>query len=240
MTDEEAEQHLDIFRRMREGMPDLPPPYRPKETRREKGFATGTGFFVSQSGHLVTNFHVIEDSTNIQVRLPNGQIADAEVVKLDPANDVALLKVETRSEALALSDKLEKGEQVLTIGFPNVALQGNESKVTFGNVNALSGIKGDLRFTQIDVPIQPGNSGGPLINERGEVVGVVTATLETLHALRQSGQLPQNVNYAVKSDYVLPLLKGIPQTADSQKGAGVSRKEIIEKASQAVVLVIAK
>ncbi len=71
-------------------------------------------------------------------------------------------------------------------------------------MNALSGIKGDVRFFQVDIPVQLGNSGGPLINQRGEVIGIVTATLDEFVALAQSGSLPQNVNYAVKSTYVWP------------------------------------
>lgn len=239
MSEEEATAYIEAQRASKSDLPDLPPPYRPKETRKEKGFATGTGFFVSTEGHMVTNFHVIEDCTDISVVTPDGVTHKAQILKQDPANDIALLKIPAKTTPLALTDSIEKGAAVLTIGFPMIAIQGQESKVTFGNVNALSGIQGDIRFTQIDVPVQPGNSGGPLINENGEVIGVVTATLPALITLRQTGTLPQNVNYAVKSDYVLPLMRGI-DTSSSTKAPARSRKEVIERSSSSVVLVIAK
>lgn len=239
MTEEEAAAYVDSLKASKVNLPDLPPPYRPKETRKEKGYATGTGFFVSNDGHLITNFHVIEDSQDVTIMLQSGETMKAKVVKTDPANDVALLKVDLVSQPMKLSDKSEKGDQVLTIGFPLISTQGKESKVTFGNINALSGIQGDVRFLQIDVPIQPGNSGGPLINEDGEVVGIVTATLNAINELKRSGALPQNVNYAVKSDYILPLLKGITLKEKVPHGP-VKRKEIIEGGNKSVVLVISK
>jgi S1-C subfamily serine protease len=96
---------------------------------------------------------------------------------------------------------------VFALGFPLTNIQGQEQKATFGHVNALSGIKGDIRLFQVDVPIQPGNSGGPLLTAEGLVVGVVTATLNPLFTLKSAGAIPQGVNYAVKSDYILPLLQ---------------------------------
>lgn len=239
MSEEEATTYVKALRVEKSDLPDLPPPYRPKETRKEKGYATGTGFFVSKDGHLITNFHVIEDSSDITVVSADGQSHKAVVMKKDPANDVALLKIEKQSQPLNIAGKLEKGEAVMTIGFPMIQIQGQESKVTFGNVNALSGIQGDIRFAQIDVPIQPGNSGGPLLNETGEVVGVVTATLNAIVTLRAQGSLPQNVNYAVKSDYVLPLLKDIIP-AEKHPTPVLQRKEVIARGSASVVLVIAK
>jgi S1-C subfamily serine protease len=239
MTEAEAEAYVDSLKSSKAGLPELPPPYRPKETRKEKGYATGTGFFISKEGHLITNFHVIEDSQDISITLQSGQTLPAKVIKSDPANDVALLKVELASTPLKLSDKSEKGDQVLTIGFPLISTQGKESKVTFGNINALSGVQGDVRFLQIDVPIQPGNSGGPLINEDGDVIGIVTATLNAINELKRSGALPQNVNYAVKSDYVLPLIKDV-STIEKANHAPMKRKEVIELSNKAVVLVIAK
>jgi S1-C subfamily serine protease len=96
----------------------------------------------------------------------------------------------------------------------------------------LSGIQGDIRYFQIDVPVQPGNSGGPLLNEDGLVVGVVTATLNYRTAMKASGSLPQNVNYAVKSDYILTLLeyaKVDSTTAGAPKPGAIRQPASLEK-----------
>lgn len=239
MSEEEASSYVDALKRDKTDQPSLPPVYRPKETRKEKGYATGTGFFISKNGHIVTNFHVIEDASDISVVTDEGQTLQATVITSDQANDVAILKVNKDTKGLRLSAKVEKGDEVLTVGYPQISIQGRESKVTFGNVNALSGIKGDVRYVQIDVPIQPGNSGGPLVNDRAEVVGIVTATLNAVAELRANGTLPQNVNYAVKSDYIAPLIKDI-QKADTPPSIQLKRKEIVSIVNKEVVLVIAK
>lgn len=239
MNQKEAAEYVSALKEEKADLPDLPPPYRPKETREEIGYSTGTGFFVSNAGHIITNYHVVEDAKKITIFNADGSSLVAEVLKRDPANDVALLKVESRSSGLELSANIEKGEQVLTIGYPLISVQGQESKVTFGNLNALSGVKGDVRFAQIDVPIQPGNSGGPLLNQQGQVVGIVTATLNVIQTLRESGSLPQNVNYAVKSDYVLPLLRKVPDASPPMTTPS-SRTDLIRQAGDSVVLVVAE
>lgn len=226
--------------------PDLPV-YRPKEFRKEKGFSTGTGFFVSNDGYMVTNFHVIDGATSITIISPaEKKELKAALVQSDPANDIAILKVEAQTIGIPLAASFSgaKGEEVLTLGFPLVALQGQEQKATFGRINALSGIQNDIRFVQIDVPIQPGNSGGPLLNSRGEVIGVVTATLSQIVTLRASGSLPQNVNYAVKIDYVIPALNAAKvDRSKVQSGTPSSRLEmaqIVSLRESSVMLVVAR
>ncbi len=245
MSEAEAQEYINKELKIAAARPDLPPPYKPKEVRKEKGFSTGTGFFISSNGYLVTNYHVIEDSKNILVVTNDNRELGAEIVKADPANDVVLLKVNAKTRALPISHQcnLSKGEDVFTLGYPLIMLQGQEQKATFGRVNSLSGVQGDIRFIQIDVPVQPGNSGGPLINMKGQVVGVVTATLNELVALQASGHLPQSVNYAVKSDYVVPLLRySIEDKLTKQGVVGVKRPvtDLIKIAEPSVVFVIAK
>ena len=89
-----------------------------------------------------------------------------------------------RCLSVASSRDLLKAQDVFTLGYPLITLTGQEQKASFGRVNALSGIQGDIRFLQIDVPVQPGNSGGPLLSRDGRVVGVVTATLNQLIPLK--------------------------------------------------------
>jgi len=217
--------------------------YKPKETRKEKGFASGTGFFVTDNGYMVTNYHILEDSKEIFTVTTDGSLLKAKFIKGDPANDIALIKINAVTRPLRISEMkgISKGEEVFTLGYPLIAIQGQEQKATFGRVNSLTGYKGDIRFLQIDIPLQPGNSGGPLLNKKGQVVGVVTATLDAVGALKLSGHLPQNVNYAVKSDYIIPLIRDL--IPDELKEDKLSKKELtqtIKFLEPSVALVISK
>jgi uncharacterized membrane protein (UPF0127 family) len=208
--------------------------------------ATGTGFYVSSNGYLVTNYHVIDEAQEITIRDRMGQMRRASIIQVDINNDLALLKVDGDHFSfltLTNSSVIQKGESVFTIGFPNISLQGIESKVTQGIVSSLSGIRGQPNHMQISVPVQPGNSGGPLLDEGGSVVGIVVAKLAAKAALQTSGALPENVNYAIKSNYLLELLATQPAVnADITQFKKRERKslpELITQIEPAVVLVIA-
>lgn len=170
---------------------------------------SGTGFFVTADGYLLTNNHVIADANRIDVHASNGNIYRAKVIIKDPNNDVALLKVEAQTIPLSVeqTSTLQKGSEIFTLGYPMPSLEGNAVKATFGRVNALSGIQDDIRFFQMDVPIQPGNSGGPLIDNNGAVVGIATKMLNQQYVMETANTVAQNVNYAVKSEYFITLLK---------------------------------
>jgi TPR repeat protein len=174
--------------------------------------ATGTGFFVTTDGYLLTACHVVTKAGTVKVSF-RGTILVATVVRLDVANDVALLKVDGSFAALAVtpSRRVKLGADVFSVGFPNIELQGTAPKLTKGSINALSGILDDPRAFQISVPIQPGNSGGPLLDTSGNVVGVVVSQLDAVKTALITGALPQGVNYAIKSAYVQPLLDAIPE-----------------------------
>ena len=245
LKEEEAQARLKELSAEVSSNPELPV-YRPKEVRKEKGYSTGTGFFVTNTGIMVTNHHVIEDAKNVYVLdTTNGKKFTAEVLATDPINDVAVIKIEAQSKGIPLASYFTspKGDEVLTLGYPLIALQGQEQKATFGRINSLSGIKDDIRMVQIDVPIQPGNSGGPLLNNKGEAVGVITATLDQIVTLRESGSLPQNVNFAVKIDYILPALRkalggAIPSISDNASTMKMS--QIVSLRESSVMLVVAE
>ena len=195
---------------------------------------TGTAFFVNTSGLLVTNYHVIAGHSQFFVVDPQRNYsAPTSVVRVDKANDLALLQVNQSSTAipLALSNTAKRGEEILTLGYPSPTVQGTQQKATFGRVNSLSSYGDDARFIQVDLPIQPGNSGGPLINTKGEVVGIVTSRM---------GSHYQNVNYALKVEYLVRLLNsaGIKPTGVGQ-AQPMSMEHIVERYQSAVVLVIA-
>jgi S1-C subfamily serine protease len=245
LNEESAQQEFAKLSTSVSSKPELPV-YLPQKHRKEKGFATGTGFFVTNDGVLVTNHHVVDGAKEVNVlQTVEKRLYPASILAVDPVNDVAILKIDAKTNAapLATTCNVAKGHEVLTLGYPLVMLEGQEQKATFGRVNALSGPKDDLRLVQIDVPIQPGNSGGPLINKQGEVVGVVTSTLDQLAALRTSGLLPQNVNFAVKIDYILPALRTALKGAlpsNVSRSTDLDMAKIVALRESSIVLIVAK
>jgi S1-C subfamily serine protease len=216
------------------------------ESRTEDGLedklrATGTGFFVTADGVLVTSAHVVKGAKRISIR-KGSQAFEAEVIRADRANDIAILKTQGNFQPLpiASSKGTKLGESVFTVGFPNTQLQGLEPKLTRGEVNSLAGIQDDLRFFQVSVPVQPGNSGGPLLNSQGEVIGIITARLDDRTTLEATGSLPQNVNYALKSSFLEAALDRIPHAFKEAGGPSKTRplEEVTKPALEATVLLL--
>lgn len=176
---------------------------------------SGSGFFITQDGYFVTNHHVVDGARRVRVRTANG-IYSATVVRQDAANDLALLKIQGDFSAIHIrgSTDIHPSDRVFTVGYPNPSLQGITPKFSSGEVAALTGPRDEPRFFQISVPVQPGNSGGPLVDSSGSVVGVIVGQLDKANALRVSGQLPENVNYAIKGTLLLTLLESVPGLKD--------------------------
>jgi hypothetical protein len=203
----------------------------------------GSGFFITSDGYFVTNHHVAADSDGLEVKMGD-KTYPARIVKLDPANDIAVLKVDGTFACLALGSDLETraGDDVFTIGFPMVDLMGEAPKTTHGIVNAVSGIEDDPRVFQISVQIQPGNSGGPLMQKStGSVIGVTSSSLNTRKFIKEGQALPQNVNYAMKASYIRPLLATVPGLLDKLPTAKRTERpfrDVQKETEQAVGLVI--
>jgi len=197
--------------------------------------ASGTGFFISGDGYLLSNFHVVKGASKVKVKTSGG-LLPAAVIKTDSVNDIALLKVSGSFRALPVTTSGEGklGESVFTVGFPNIELQGVAPKLTKGEISSLSGAQDDPRQFQISVAVQPGNSGGPLVNAFGNVIGIVTARLSDTATLERTGAYPQNVNYAVKSSYVLSFLKSVPGLANKLKSPHPAKERKFEDSVQEV------
>jgi serine protease Do len=145
---------------------------------------------------------------------------------------------------VSASRSVKLGGMVATFRFPNIGLQGFAPKLAKGEIASLSGASDDPRYFQISVPVQPGNSGGALVDERGNVVGVVSAKLSARAALATSGALPENVNYAVKSSFLLSFLESVPEVSaklkepKSLQTAIPKFEDVVKAAEQAAVLVL--
>ncbi|TAL62637.1 MAG: serine protease [Bacteroidetes bacterium] len=216
---------------------------------------SGTGFIISESGLIVTNWHVVENSNSIEVFFPQiNKTFDATTVIKDSKNDIAIIKLTdfTFSKIfnnpipypISSSNIVKQGNKVFTLGFPLGNLLGQTSKLSDGIINSLYGIQDDPRLMQISNPIQPGNSGGPLFNSSGEIIGIVVATLNAKYFYENADIIPQNVNFAVKCDYLLNLSSMLPEdkeiTQRTNKLKGLSLDKQVEIISPFVVRIRAK
>ncbi|MCX6895130.1 MAG: tetratricopeptide repeat-containing serine protease family protein [Verrucomicrobia bacterium] len=208
----------------------------------ESPTASGTGFLITDDGYLISNNHVVEGADRVRLVTSAG-IISAKVIRVDSATDLALLKAEGKFSPLPLaaSRGVKLGGTVATVGFPNIGLQGFAPKLAKGEIASLSGAGDDARYFQISVPVQPGNSGGALVDERGNVVGVVSAKLSAKAALAASGSLPENVNYAVKSSFLLSFLESVPEVSAKLKEPNTKEakfEDVVKSAQDAAVLVL--
>ena len=197
---------------------------------------TGTGFYISSGGWLLTNEHVVRDATAVDVRGADGIIRHAEVVKADVGGDVAVLRVQVSpAKWLPLAPQEgTMGAAVFTIGFPDTDVQGVEPKFTDGRISSLSGLRDDRDHYQITVPAQPGNSGGPLVDAKtGAVVGIVAAILR--------GR--ENVTYAIKSKVAAQLISSVPAfsaPSPPPMPAGADMETLASEVRAATVLVMVR
>jgi hypothetical protein len=163
---------------------------------------TGTGFAVSADTLIITNAHVVKSCRTLRV-LQQGAAAQARLVAADDQTDLAVLRTQLRTSKLAAlraQPPVRLGEQVVSFGFPLAGSLSKEGNLTTGNVSALAGLRDDATYLQITAPVQPGNSGGPLMDEGGNIIGVVTSKLDALKLAQRIGDIPQNVNFAIKAD----------------------------------------
>ena len=211
-----------------------------------KWTSSGSGFFISDKGYFITANHVVAGASKIVLNTMAGAV-DATVVASDSANDVAVLKVKDSKSrsftALVIPprSKVLLGQTVFTVGFPNPTLQGINPKLTKGEISALTGIQDDVRAYQVSLPVQPGNSGGVLADEHANVLGIVVQKLNTLGVALVTGDVPQNVNYALKVSYANSLIDSVPGLLESlpqPSGEALSFEKAVQKVQAASALVL--
>jgi serine protease Do len=214
-------------------------------THTTTAFSMGTAFAISEDV-IVTNFHVVAGASSVQVQYADGTRATATLLAKDPSNDLAMLQLAKGSsllQPLPVGDvrKVRDGEKVFTVGFPLPSELGVRAKVSEGIVNSVTGMGDDPRMYQISIPVQPGNSGGPLIDEKGRVVGVVTSGLNNKYLLLAKGVLSQNVNFAMKINYINNLIAILPNDLKLVVNAGdksLNAEQVMEQVKGSIVLVI--
>jgi len=209
------------------------------QTADTEKMVSGTGFFITTDGYILTCLHVVEGAARLEIYVGD-KMYPASLIRSDPNNDLAVLKINGSFQALAFSPhrSAKMGQDVFTVGFPNPGLQGVSAKYTKGTVSSLTGFQDDLRLYQVSVPIQPGNSGGALLDEHGNILGVVIAMLNAKKTFEISGSLPQNVNYAVKSLYAQAMIDTLPDVAENLISPSRSKSNAIENAQNSTVMVV--
>ncbi|MDI4233597.1 trypsin-like peptidase domain-containing protein [Bradyrhizobium sp. Arg237L] len=176
--------------------PSAAPPKQAKPVNK-----TGTGFVVSGNGHIVTNNHVISGCDEINGNLGGEAPIKLRLVSSDETNDLALLQAPSPFKEVATIREysVQTGDGVIAIGYPYHGLLTSDFTVTTGIVSSMSGMFNDTRFLQISAAVQPGNSGGPLLDFTGALVGVVSGKLDAIKVAQATGNIPENINFAIKT-----------------------------------------
>jgi len=210
---------------------------------------------------VITNQHVVDNCKKVTIGDNAQKQVAADVLETDRRNDLALLKisslkmasVETKSliqklglklvplasDGLMRSEDVELGEKVLVAGYPYGEMFSDSIKVTGGMVSSNRGLGDDTGQFQMDAAVQPGNSGGPIYDENGNIVGVVVAQLNKMKFAKQSGSMPENVNFGIKASTVRQFLNasGLP-TKWSKRSKRMNTRELAKIAKNQTVMVV--
>ena len=203
--------------------------------------ASGTGFVVARDV-VLTNQHVVEGCNRILIRTADGRtLAATPPARVDARRDLALLNVpgDPGPPLTFRANPVRRGEGVVTYGFPLSGLLSSGPTLTTGEVSALAGMQDNPVQYQISAPVQPGNSGGPLLDRQGHVVGVVVSKLNAQRVAARTGDIPQNVNFAVKGSEAQEFMRraGLtPLTAES-RGADLGAAEVGETAHRSTLFI---
>lgn len=216
------------------------PPGAPAKPAPSRG-SSGSGIVVNRAGSILTNEHVVRACDGYEVIDNENRKLKATVQATDAKNDLALLAVD---EHFPVAAKLRKhseprlGESVTVVGYPLVGVLGDKPSVGFGNVTSTIGIRGNPAQMQISVPIQRGASGGPVLDQSANVIGVVVSKLDALKFAERGGDLPQNVNFAIRAAPLRAFLEANKvDVADSNDTATLSVTEIASRGATVTVRV---
>lgn len=201
----------------------------------EAGF--GTGFFVSSEGHVISNHHVVNGCAKVTTRI-NGAILEARLVANDPLNDLALLKFETNpSHVFGLTTTSPYPlQEIVVVGFPFGEQVSSTVKFTRGIVSSVAGLANNFSQIQVDAAMQPGNSGGPILDENGNVVAVSVSKLSLKKTIEAYGVVPENINFGIKASLIRNLLDGNSVIATKESEISLELRQLAVQATNGVVL----
>jgi S1-C subfamily serine protease len=204
---------------------------------------SGSGFIFHPDGYILTNNHVVADSTEQIVVLPSGNRVPARLVATDPKTDIALLKIPGSNFPtlpIGESRKISVMDTVLAMGFPMSSTIGYDVSAYDGKVNAIRQSESVPLF-QIDANINPGNSGGPLLNDRGEVIGIVVSKINAIQLAKTMGAIPERINFAIPIDEARSMIRVAYPAGftPSHRTVPLRDQEIFAESKDATVLILA-
>ena len=216
----------------------------PKKSKPEKklqpgeiySVASGTGFFINSSGNIISNNHVIDACNTVKVHY-DGVATPVTILAIDRANDLSLMKSKVRPKDYFSVSAADASllDEIYVAGYPFGKMVSSSVKVTKGVVSALTGMGDNYSNIQIDAALQPGNSGGPIINNRGNVVGVAVAKLDYKAIIKDFGAIPEGTNFGIKSSTVRQFISANNVSSSSGGYREISTQEIGKKIEQATV-----
>ena len=209
---------------------------KPNDSNETREAASGTGFYVSHEGHIITNYHVIDGCMDMKVHT-KGRVIPTLRISDDKQNDLALLKIsETPSHVFALTnDSPFSLQEIVVAGFPFGESYSSSLKFTQGIVSSLTGIGNNYSEMQIDAALQPGNSGGPIIDEYGNIVGVAVAKLDAKYTFDNFGVIPENTNFGIKASAVRNFLEGNQVPLKAPNSDLISKRDLSRLATDGTV-----
>lgn len=200
---------------------------------------SGSGFFVDSNGTVVTNHHVVGQCKNRYAIKLNNELHDAKLLKSDQKLDLALLKADLRTNfATIRRDSISVGQAIFVAGYPLSNYLSSEMNYTQGIVSSIVGVAGDSTRLQITAPVQPGNSGGPLLDSAGQIAGVVVSKLNALAVAKKTGDIPQNVNFAIKKETLKMFLDAANVKHKTSSKPEIDQKQIAANARDYTVQVL--
>lgn len=221
-------------------IPKKPQEVAPKKEPIPANISQGTGFVINQDGYIVTNSHVVANYNQCSYLPENQSRATAKIVRRDREMDLALLKADRSFKKFArLSNKDSgKGQEVLAIGYPIQSYLASQQILTSGLISATAGLDNNSVHVQHTASIQPGNSGGPLFNYSGSIVGVNVSTINYKKLLTEKNILVQNINFAIKSSSLKQFLDSAGVKYSTSISGSVLKPEVIAKDSEDFILKI--
>ncbi|HEY0790611.1 MAG TPA: trypsin-like peptidase domain-containing protein [Chthoniobacterales bacterium] len=205
--------------------------------------SSGSGFIIRSDGYVLTNHHVVADASRVEITVPNLGQFEAVLVADDEYKDLALLKIRAAGLAtlpIAESRKANVLDVLIVLGYPYGLELGSEVSASEGRINAIRD-EGKIPLFQIDANVNPGNSGGPALNDRGEVVGVIVSKLNAAYFLKTTGSIPERVNFAIPIDEARGVIRqAYPLGFEvSARHDQLTIQQVFDQARSATVLVTA-